>query len=85
MFSVKTQIGEGGRVIVPASIRRQLHWSIGDDVILTVDGNNVSITNADHALQMLQARVKSFRQSQSSDVNLLNDLIESRRLESQNE
>ena len=34
MSAVRTKLGEGGRVIVPATFRQNLHLEVGDDIIL---------------------------------------------------
>ena len=60
MNDVRTKIGEGGRVIIPAVFRQALHLQTGDDIILHFENNEIHIITPDQALAKLQAKVKSY-------------------------
>lgn len=74
MLEVKTKIGEGGRVIIPAFLRESLHLSIGDEVILKVRDGELFITTAMHALKALQDKVRQHTPNNESLVEMLLDM-----------
>lgn len=57
--TIRTKLGEGGRVIIPASFRNNLSISQGDDIILHLSEGMICITTPDQSLRKLQAKVKS--------------------------
>ena len=74
----RTHIQDHGRVVIPASLRRDLQFNIGDEVFLRVEQNRIVITHADEAIEQFQASVaKHFPQ----DRNLVDELIAERRAE----
>jgi len=80
---VKTKIGEGGRIVIPARIRHAIGAEIGDHVTLTVtDDKSLEIITPKHALKRLQALV---RKHVPKGVSLVDELIKDRREEAANE
>lgn len=60
MEGIKTSIGEGGRVVLPAAFRRALGVHVGDDVIMTLEDDGLRITTAAKAVKRAQALVKRY-------------------------
>lgn len=77
-ISVKTKIGEGGRIVIPSRIRHAIGAEIGDKVTLSVKNNSLRITTQKEALRRLQALV---RKHVPKGVSLVDELIRDRREE----
>ena len=85
MNDIRTKIGEGGRVIIPAGFRQALHLQTGDDIILHFENNEILITTPEQALAKLQAKVKSYLDKSERPVSLVDELIGMRRAEAKDE
>lgn len=83
MKAVRTKIGAGGRVIIPASIRNNLHLNQGDNIILHCESGKLIITTAEKALSSLQSKIRNCLKDKK--VSMSDQLINIRRLESKNE
>lgn len=81
MNVIRTKLGEGGRMIIPAAFRNNLHLNAGDDIILHMNDNIIYITTPQQALQKLQAKVKSYFNSTGDQISLVDELVTTRRLE----
>ncbi len=82
MKSVKTKIGEGGRVVVPARYRKELGLKPGDDVILVLEDGEVRITTLPRVIQRAQEIVRRYNPEGRS---LVDELIRERRDEAARE
>lgn len=85
MHDVRTKMGDGGRVIIPAIFRQTLHLEAGDDIILHFEDNEIHITTPEQALIKLQAKVKSYLDTTGKPVSLVDELIAMRRAEAKDE
>jgi AbrB family looped-hinge helix DNA binding protein len=74
--SVRTKMVEGGRLIVPARFRRDLGLAKGDDVLLTLDGDTLTLRPVRAALARFQAEIRAVSAGQPSAVD---ELIAERR------
>jgi AbrB family looped-hinge helix DNA binding protein len=81
MSAIRTKLGEGGRVIIPATFRQNLHLAAGDDLILHMQEEMIYITTPDQALHKLQAKVKNYVDTTGKHISLVDELIAMRRLE----
>ena len=79
MKVIRTKIGEGGRIIIPALIRQNLDLAVGDDVVIHVEDEKIYITTPNQSLRKLQEALKSC--SNDHKFSLVDDLIAQRRLE----
>ena len=82
MLSIKTKIGEGGRVVVPARYRKELGLKPGDDVILVLEDGEVRITTVKQAIRRAQQIVRRYV---PEDRDLVSELIKERREEAARE
>lgn len=82
MTSIKTKIGKGGRIVVPAKYRKALDLKPGDDVILFLEDQQVRITTVKQAIRRAQQIV---RQYVPEDRDLVSELIKERREEAARE
>ncbi len=78
MTSIKTKIGVGGRVVVPAKYRKALDLKPGDDVILILEDGEVRITTVKQAIRRAQQIVRRYV---PEDRDLVSELINERREE----
>ena len=81
MNTIRTKLGEGGRVIIPTVFRQNLHLMAGDDLILHMQENTIYITTPNQALHKLQAKVKNYTDTTGQHISLVDELIAMRRLE----
>ena len=77
MRDYNVTISENGRIIIPATFRRELNIKPGDEAILTLSADNdIIIHSPKQSLQKLQNLVASKHKK-----SLVDDLIEMRRNE----
>ena len=82
MTQVKTRIGEGGRIVIPAEYRQALGLNVGDEVILRLEDGQVHILTLKQAIRRVQELVSRYVPQGRS---LADELIAERRLEAENE
>lgn len=75
-------IGEGGRLVIPASYRQALALKEGEEVIIRVEEGELRILTPHHALQRAQMLV---RRHVPATRSLADELIEERRQEARRE
>ncbi|HZZ44429.1 MAG TPA: AbrB/MazE/SpoVT family DNA-binding domain-containing protein [Tepidisphaeraceae bacterium] len=76
------RVAEGGRIVIPAEVREQLEMGVGEDVVLTVEGDHVTLMNAKMARKRARER---FRKYVSSDADLAKELMAERKVEARRE
>ncbi len=81
MKAIRTKLGDGGRVIIPATFRQNLHLTTGDDLVLHMQEDAIYITTPNQALRKLQANVRSYTNTIGQDISLVDELIAMRRSE----
>ncbi len=80
MNEVKTKIGMGGRVVIPARYRKTLGVEVGDEVFLILDAEGVRLLTARQAVKRAQAMVRRYVPAGES---LADQLVEERRKETE--
>lgn len=79
---VTTKVTQGGRIVIPAEMRKQLGIEIGEDVNLTLEDDSLKISTCKSALQRIR---KSVEKARSEEFSIVDELIADRRRESENE
>ena len=79
---VKTRVTQGGRIVIPAEMRKQLGIEIGEDVNLSIADGSVRISSRTESLQRLRRLARSVPNHGGSIVD---ELIADRRKEADNE
>ena len=79
---VRTKVTQGGRIVIPADMRRRLGIEIGGDVSITLDGESLRILTQKESIKRAQALVSKFVPKR---VSLVDELIADRRREAANE
>lgn len=82
MSGIRTRLGKGGRVVIPAEYRRELRLAEGDQVVLQVVDGQIQLTPLDEAIRRAQALI---RKHVPADVSLVDELIADRRAEASRE
>ncbi|MDD2802078.1 MAG: AbrB/MazE/SpoVT family DNA-binding domain-containing protein [Methylococcales bacterium] len=77
MSSLITQVSAGGRIVIPAEIRRKMDIHSGDQVVLTYHDGELHIATRKQRLQQAKDIVKAC----VSDISLANQLVAERRAE----
>jgi AbrB family looped-hinge helix DNA binding protein len=73
MSAVISQVAEGGRIVIPAEIRRQMGIKPGDEVILSCHDGELHIATRKLRLQQAKALVQAYAGQQSLSAQLLAD------------
>lgn len=82
MSSVRVRIAEGGRIVIPAEYRKALGLRIGDEVVLSLEEDEVHLYTIDAAIRRAQALVRQYVPAERS---LVDELIADRRAEAARE
>lgn len=78
----KTQITKGGRLIVPAKLRKALQIEAGDDVVLRLENGTLRLIPLHQAVRLAQEMVRKYV---PEGVSLVDELIQARREEAKRE
>lgn len=71
MFAIKVKMAQGGRVMVPAEMRRALGMEIGDELLMKVENQELKIFNLQHAIneaQNIMARYNPQKKCLSDEI-----------------
>jgi AbrB family looped-hinge helix DNA binding protein len=77
-----TQVGKGGRITLPARMRKMLQIDTGDAVVLRLEGDTVLVIPLRQAIRLAQEKV---RQYIPEGTSLVEELIQARREETADE
>ena len=78
----KTQITKGGRLVVPAKLRKALQIEAGDEVVLRLENGSHRLIPLHQAVSLVQEAVRKYV---PEGVSLVDELIEARRTEAKGE
>jgi antitoxin PrlF len=78
MSEVKTKIGDGGRLVIPAKYRKALGLKSGDEVVLLLEEREIRIVSTHQAIKQAQTLVRRYVPKGRS---LSEELIQERREE----
>lgn len=74
MLTYKTNIGESGRIIIPAKLRKEANLSVGQGIVIDVQDGELKISSYHAKLRNIQETVKSYTQEKGSLVEKLFEL-----------
>ena len=60
MSELKTKIGEGGRLVIPAAYRKALGLKPGDEVILALEEGEIRVLSTRQAIARAQTLVRRY-------------------------
>jgi AbrB family looped-hinge helix DNA binding protein len=78
----RAQIGKGGRLVVPAKLRKALNIKTGDQVVVRLENDSIRLIPVHQAVAMAQ---KTVSQYVPKGTSLVDDLIKERRKEARGE
>jgi len=78
----KTKLSDGGRVVIPAEIRKALGLDIGDEIVMRVEDGEVRLTGLRQSIARAQQLVRGYVKE---GVSLSEELIADRRREAEGE
>ena len=73
-------VSHGGRIVIPAKLRKAVGLNAGDTVIIRLTDDGLVITTAERAIQASQALVRQYIPAEQS---LTEELIAERRREAE--
>lgn len=74
----QTQVSAGGRIVIPAEIRKLMGINTGDQVILSYHDGELHISTRKQRLKLAKALVKA---SCAGNHSLVDELLEERKAE----
>jgi len=74
MLAYRTNIGENGRIIIPAKIRKEANLAIGQGIVINLQNGELKISSYDNKLKNIQETVKSYTKNKGSLVDKLFEL-----------
>jgi AbrB family looped-hinge helix DNA binding protein len=74
-------VGEQGRIVIPARLRRELGLKPGDELMARVKDGQLVLEELDHAVERVQGKFQEISQGRS----LVDELIAERRREARKE
>lgn len=77
-----TKMGKGGRITLPARMRKALQINVGDPVVLRMQEHIVQVIPLHQAVRLAQEKVKQYVPAGTS---LVDELIQARREEATHE
>ena len=75
------RVGEQGRMVIPAELRKELGLEVGTELVATVEGDRLVLETRKAVL----AKLKNLFAVVPSDVSLVDELIAERRVEAKRE
>jgi AbrB family looped-hinge helix DNA binding protein len=82
MTEVRTKVGPGGRIVIPARYRKTIGVEVGDEIVLILDGEGVRLLTPRQAVKQAQDLVRRYVPAGES---LADELTEERQKESERE
>lgn len=82
MLAYKTSIGENGRIIIPAKLRKEANLSVGQGIIINIQNGELKISSYNARLKNIQEIVKNYTKDKGS---LVDKLLELRQEDKNNE
>ncbi len=78
-IETKLHLGKGGRLVVPARLRKALKIKAGDELVVRFENGSIRLIPLQQAVTLAQATIRKYVPKGAS---LVDDLIKARREES---
>lgn len=82
MDSRSTKLAEGGKLVIPASYRREMGIEVGDTLMLSMVDGELRVRSRDAVISQIQAMVREFV---PEGVSMVDEFIADRRAEAAKE
>lgn len=73
---VRMRVNENGRIVIPAAFRKALGIEVGDEVVLRLHPDELSVTTQQHRIRQAQQRARKYLKPGTS---LVDELLAERR------
>jgi AbrB family looped-hinge helix DNA binding protein len=73
MLEYRTIISKGGRLVIPAIIRKKFFLQDGDELIIRFDEKGIHLFSLDLAVKNAQALVRSYNKENKKLTKILED------------
>jgi AbrB family looped-hinge helix DNA binding protein len=83
MTRFKTKVTEGGRVVLPAQVRRELGIDVGDELVVLVEGSSLRLLSYEESLREAQELVARYAPARGRSV--VDEFLAERRAEAEAE
>ena len=77
-METKVQMRSGGRLVVPANLRKALKIKTGDEIIVRLENDSIRLIPMHQAVSLAQMIVKQYA---PQGISLVDELIKARRQE----
>lgn len=81
-INVRTKVTQGGRIVIPAEMRKQLGIEIGEDVNLSMENGSLKIMTQKESIRKA---LELFRSVVPEGGSIVDELIADRRKEAESE
>lgn len=81
-METRAHIGQGGRIVIPSKMRKQLQVQVGDEVVLQLRDDVLQVMSVHAAVRRAQALI---RRHVPQDRSLSRELLDERREEARHE
>jgi AbrB family looped-hinge helix DNA binding protein len=82
MKTFRTKLAPGGRIVVPAALRKAMGLEVGDEILLRLEGGEARLYTREQAIRRAQELVRRYVPEGES---LADELLEERRREVEQE
>ncbi|MCI3922690.1 AbrB/MazE/SpoVT family DNA-binding domain-containing protein [Paenibacillus sp. TRM 82003] len=76
MSEMKVKISEGGRIVIPASLREQMGVNIGDELVVKLEDGELKLYTVEQAVKKAQSALRRYVPKGKS---LVDELMRERR------
>jgi len=77
-MEIRAQISKGGRIVLPAKLRKALEIQAGDELVMQLENGSIRMTPLRQAVDLAQ---KAVRQYVPKGTSLVDELIRARMAE----
>ena len=70
----KALINDGGRILIPANIRKALNLNIGDELLLKVEEDEIHMVPLSKAVQQAQDLIRQYNKNGLKLTDILSEL-----------
>ncbi|MEN8237115.1 MAG: AbrB/MazE/SpoVT family DNA-binding domain-containing protein [Pseudomonadota bacterium] len=74
MLEFRTQVKEGGRIVLPSQIRKKLHIDIGEELLLKVEDNEIHVMTYTSVIENAQSVTRKYNKSKQKLTDLLYEM-----------
>ncbi|MBI3419629.1 MAG: AbrB/MazE/SpoVT family DNA-binding domain-containing protein [Proteobacteria bacterium] len=85
VLEYRTKLQEGGRVVIPAALRKMLGLGVGDNLTLDIREGELRISSQRMALEAIRAVVRKQSRRKRKGLSMVDALIAERRREAKRE